>query len=152
RPRTQPTGLRNGQTPTCTSPIRAIAPRRAVADSIRARTACSSTDLSNTAARLTTSAVAIAPPSHHRRPRVRNITIDSRMPQPDRAPAGGRQAADGGDHVRFNRALWAANGERSLRSRFCPHERGIEHLDERRTIVGVRLTFIELNELLDLGL
>ena len=40
----------------------------------------------------------------------------------------------------------------SLRSRSGPHQRGIEHLDERRTIVGVRLPFIELNELLDLGL
>src|SRR5579884_1737813 len=41
--------------------------------------------LSNTAARLTTSAVAIAPPSNHRRPPVRNVTIDARMPQPERA-------------------------------------------------------------------
>jgi hypothetical protein len=39
-------------------------------------------DLSNSAARLTTSAVAIAP-SHHRRLRVRNVNIDARMPQPD---------------------------------------------------------------------
>jgi hypothetical protein len=51
-------------------------------------------DLSNGAARLATSAVAIAP-RHHRRPRVRNVNIDARMPQPDRAPAGGHRVADG---------------------------------------------------------
>jgi probable addiction module antidote protein len=40
-------------------------------------------DLSHSAARLATSAVAIAP-SHHRRLRVRYVNIDARMPQPDR--------------------------------------------------------------------
>jgi len=45
--------------------------------------------LSNSAARLTTRAVVIAP-SHHRRLRVRNVNIDARMPQPDRAAAVGR--------------------------------------------------------------
>jgi len=60
--------------------------------------------LSNSAARLATSAVAIAP-SHHRRPLVRNVNIDARMPQPDRAPADGRRVADGVDQVRFDRAL-----------------------------------------------
>ncbi len=48
--------------------IRATMPWRAAAASIRARTACSSMGLSNSAARLATSAAAIAPPSHHRRP------------------------------------------------------------------------------------
>jgi hypothetical protein len=62
-------------------------------------------DLNNSAAGLTTSAVAIAP-SHHRRQRVRNVNIAARMPQPDRAPAVGRlRVADGVDQVRFNRAL-----------------------------------------------
>jgi hypothetical protein len=61
--------------------------------------------LSNSAARLTTSAVAIAP-SHHRRLRVRNVNIGARMPQPDRAPAVRRlRVADGVDQVCFNRAL-----------------------------------------------
>ncbi len=32
------------------------------------------------------------------------------MPQPDRAPARGRQVADGVDQVRFNRALRVVNG------------------------------------------
>ena len=50
------------------------------------------------------------------------------------------------------RGSLCGNTAQSLRSRSCPHERGIEHLDERRTIVGVRLPFIELNELLNLGL
>jgi hypothetical protein len=73
--------------------------------SIRARTACSSMEVSNGAARLTISAVAIAP-SHHRRFRVRNVNIHTRMPQPDRAPAVGRlRVADGVDQVCFNRAL-----------------------------------------------
>src|SRR6185437_2361960 len=61
-------------------------------------------DLSKGAAKLATSAVAIVP-SHHRRPRVRNVNIDARMPQPDRAPAGEHRVADGLDQVRFNRAL-----------------------------------------------
>jgi hypothetical protein len=50
-------------------------------------------DLSNSAARPATSAVAIAP-SHHHRPRVRYLLIDARMPQLDRAPAGGGCGAD----------------------------------------------------------
>jgi hypothetical protein len=33
-----------------------------------------------------------------------------RMPQPVRAPAGGRRVADGVDQVRFNRALRVVNG------------------------------------------
>jgi hypothetical protein len=33
------------------------------------------------------------------------------MPQPDRAPAGGRRVADGVDQVRFNRALRVVNGQ-----------------------------------------
>jgi hypothetical protein len=58
-------------------------------------------DLSNSAATLTTSAVAIAP-SHHHRLRVRNVNIHARMPQPDGAPAVGRlRVADGVDQVRF---------------------------------------------------
>src|ERR1700677_2628339 len=66
--------------------------------------------LSNSAARLTTSPVAIAP-SHHRRLRVRNVNIDARMPQPGRAPAVGRpRVADGVDQVRFNRALRVDSG------------------------------------------
>ncbi len=89
RSRSNPSNRSNGQMPTCTTPIRASAPWRTAADSIRARTACSSMGLSNSAARLATSAVAIAP-SHHRRLRVRNVNIDARMPQPDRAPAVGR--------------------------------------------------------------
>jgi hypothetical protein len=36
------------------------------------------------------------------------------MPQPDRAPAGGRRAADGVDQVRFNRALRIVNGQWSI--------------------------------------
>jgi hypothetical protein len=67
-------------------------------------------DLSNSAARLTTSAVAIAP-THHRRLRVRNVNIGARMPQPDRAPAAGRpRVVDGVDQVRFNRALRVDSG------------------------------------------
>src|ERR1700733_9316087 len=73
----------------CTTPIRATAPWAPASDSIRARTRCSSMGLSNSAARLTTRAVVIAP-SHHRRLRVRNVSIDARMPQPDRAAAVGR--------------------------------------------------------------
>jgi hypothetical protein len=115
--------------PTCTTPIRATAPWRAAADSIRARTACSSMELSNGAARLTTSAVAIAP-SHHRRLRVRNVNIHARMPQPDRAPAVGRlQVADGVGQVCCNRALRVdrspcGNGSRLAgqdRRRRAPH-------------------------------
>ena len=33
------------------------------------------------------------------------------MPQPDRAPAGGRRVADGVDQVRVNRALRVVNGQ-----------------------------------------
>jgi hypothetical protein len=67
-------------------------------------------DLSNSAARLTTSAVAIAP-SHHHRLRVRNVDIHARMPQPDGAPAVGRlRVADGVDQVRFSRALRVDSG------------------------------------------
>jgi hypothetical protein len=97
RSRSNPSNRSNGQTPTCTSPIRATTPWRTAADSIRARTACSSVDLSNRAAKRTTSAVAIAP-SHHRRLRVRNVNIDARKPQPDRA------------------GCWAASGRRCHRS------------------------------------
>jgi hypothetical protein len=78
----------------CTSPIRATAPWRTAAESIRARTACSSVDLSNSAATLATSAVALAP-SHQHRPRIRNANIDTRMPQPDRESVCGRRIADG---------------------------------------------------------
>ncbi len=78
----------------CTSPIRATAPWRTAAESIRTRTACSSVDLSNSAATLATSAVAIAP-SHQRRPRIRNANIDTRMPQPDRESVCGRRIVDG---------------------------------------------------------
>ena len=84
RSRSNPSNRSNGQTPTCTTPIRATAPWRTAADSIRARTLCSSMDLSNGAARLTASAVAIAP-SHHRRPasskhkhRRKDATVGSR--------------------------------------------------------------------------
>src|ERR1700730_3992976 len=49
--------------------------------------------LSNSAARLTTRAMVIAP-SHHRRLRVRNVSIDARMPQPDRVAAVGRLRVD----------------------------------------------------------
>ncbi len=84
----------NGQTPTCTCPIRATMPWRTAADSIRARTAFSSMGLSNSAARLTTSAAAIAPPSHHRRPRVRNVTIDAGCHSRIAREAAGRPDAD----------------------------------------------------------
>jgi len=77
---------------------------------IRARTACSSMGLSNSATRLATSAAAIAPPSHHRRRCVRNVTIEARMPQPDSALAGGRRVEDA-EHVRFNPVLWVVNGQ-----------------------------------------
>src|SRR5262249_29592779 len=75
----------NGQMPTCTTPIRATTPWRTAADSIRARTASSSLGLSNNAATLTNSAAAIAP-SHHIRPRLLDVDINARMPQPDYAP------------------------------------------------------------------
>ena len=78
----------------CTRPIRATASWRTAADSIRARTACSSVDLSNGAATLATSAVAIAP-SHQPRPRIRNANIYASMPQPDHESACGRWIADG---------------------------------------------------------
>jgi hypothetical protein len=62
-------------------------------------------DLSDSAAKLMTSAVAIAP-SHHHRLRVPNVNIHARMPQPDRAPTVGRlRIADAVDQVRFSRAL-----------------------------------------------
>jgi hypothetical protein len=67
-------------------------------------------DLSNSAARLTTSAVAIAP-RHHRRLRVRNVNIQqgchSRIA---RRLLGGFGFAGGVDQVCFNRALRADNG------------------------------------------
>jgi len=88
-------------TPTCTCPIRATMPWRTAADSIRARTACSSMDLSNGATTLANSAATIAP-SHHRRPRVRDVDIGARMPQPDRALDGGLRRAGGLDQVHFN--------------------------------------------------
>jgi hypothetical protein len=89
RSRSNPSKRSNGQTPTCATAIRATAPWRTAADSIRARTLCSSTGLSNSAAMLTTSAVVIAT-SHHHGLRVRNVDIHARMPQPDHAPAGRR--------------------------------------------------------------
>jgi hypothetical protein len=73
-------------------------PWRTAADSIRSRTAFSSMGLSNTAARLATSAAAIAPPSHHRRLRVRNVTIDAGC-HSRTAPVGGRPVTDGIDQV-----------------------------------------------------
>src|ERR1700722_1670155 len=126
RSRSNPSNCSNGQTPTCTTPTRATAPWRTAADSIRARTPCSSMDLSNSAATLTTSAVAIAP-SHHRRLRVRNVNIDARMPQPDRAPAVGRlRVADGVGQVCLNRALGVDSGPLNIgaapRLRIVPNE------------------------------
>ena len=90
-------------------PIRATMPWRTAADSIRSRTACSSMGLSNTAARLATSAAAIAPPSHHRCPRVRNVTIDAGC----HSRIARRQAgveSDGVDQVRFDRAITMISG------------------------------------------
>ncbi len=110
RSRSNPSSRSNGQTPTCTSPIWATVPWRTASDSIRARTPCSSMGLSNTAATLTTSDVAIAP-SHQRRPRIRNVNIDARMPQPDLAAAVGRLRVAGDvDQVRFNPALRVDSG------------------------------------------
>ena len=74
--------------------------------------------------------------------------VDRLTPQPEAAT----HAPDLDFSEADNRGSPCGNTTESLRSRSCPHERGIEHLDERRTIVGVRLTLIELNELLDLGL
>jgi hypothetical protein len=68
-------------------------------------------DLSNSAATLTTSAVAIAP-SHHHRLRVRNVNIHARMPQPDGAPAS-----------EFKRKVTGRVGKR--RDRFNLYGRGV---------------------------
>src|SRR6185436_14290653 len=80
-------------------------PWRTAADSIRARTARSSMGLSNSAARLATSAAAIAPPNHHRRPRVRNVTIDAGCHSRIARQLPG--VADGVDQVRLQSALRA---------------------------------------------
>jgi hypothetical protein len=61
----------------CTAPTRATKPWRTAADSIRARTTCSSRGLSNSTAKLATSAAAIAP-SHNHRLRIRKLTIDTK--------------------------------------------------------------------------
>src|SRR5476649_1207531 len=120
----------------CTSPIRATTPWRTAADSIRARTACSSMELSNSAAKLTTSAVAIAP-SHHRRLRVRNVNILARMPQPDRAPAVGRlRVADAVDQLRFNRALRVDNGPLNMGA--APQLRIMPNREQLRTGLDAR--------------
>jgi hypothetical protein len=71
RSRSKPVRRKNGHAPTRTEPIRQTIPWRTAEASIRSRTARSSIGLSNIAARLATSAAAIAPASHLR-PRVPN--------------------------------------------------------------------------------